>query len=57
MICCLMKLLCQQGKGFGNKIWNAFRLIKGWEVADIEQPEYASIALDWYYLKISKSIN
>ena len=32
--------LCQQGKGFGNKIWNAFRLINGWEVADIEQPSY-----------------
>jgi len=46
--------LCQQGKGFGNKIWNAFRLIKGWEVADIEQPEYASIALDWYTSKFQK---
>ena len=30
--------LCQQGKAFGNKIWNAFRLIEGWEVAEIEQP-------------------
>ena len=46
--------LCQQGKGFGNKIWNAFRLINGWEVADIEQPEYASIALDWYTSKFQK---
>lgn len=46
--------LCQQGKGFGNKIWNAFRLIDGWEVAEIEQPEYASIALDWYTSKFQK---
>jgi valyl-tRNA synthetase len=30
--------LCQQGKAFGNKIWNAFRLIKGWEVIEITQP-------------------
>lgn len=46
--------LCQQGKGFGNKIWNAFRLIEGWEVAEIEQPEYASIAIDWYTSKFQK---
>ncbi len=46
--------LCQQGKGFGNKIWNAFRLIDGWAVAEIEQPEYASIAIDWYTSKFQK---
>ena len=46
--------LCQQGKGFGNKIWNAFRLIEGWAVAEIEQPEYASIAIDWYTSKFQK---
>jgi valyl-tRNA synthetase len=40
--------LCQQGKAFGNKIWNAFRLIQGWEVQDMPQPEYAQKALDWY---------
>ena len=40
--------LCQQGKSFGNKIWNAFRLIKGWEVKDIPQPLHAKNALDWY---------
>jgi valyl-tRNA synthetase len=44
--------LCNQGKGFANKIWNAFRLIKGWEVADIEQPEYAKIAIKWYEAKL-----
>ena len=46
--------LCQQGKGFGNKIWNAFRLIEGWEIAEIEQPEYPSIAIDWYTSKFQK---
>lgn len=46
--------LCQQGKGFGNKIWNAFRLIQGWEVAEIEQPKYAKIALEWYASKFQK---
>jgi valyl-tRNA synthetase len=40
--------LCQQGKAFGNKIWNAFRLIRGWEVQDMPQPDYAQKALDWY---------
>ncbi len=40
--------LCQQGKSFANKIWNAFRLVKGWEVADIEQPQSSKIALEWY---------
>ncbi|WP_271405172.1 valine--tRNA ligase [Tenacibaculum soleae] len=44
--------LCQQGKGFANKIWNAFRLVKGWEVdATIEQPEAAKIGLEWYNAK------
>ena len=43
--------LCQQGKAFGNKIWNAFRLIQGWNVEDIEQPEYAAKALNWYDAK------
>lgn len=45
--------LCQQGKGFVNKIWNAFRLIKGWEenATDKEQPEAAKKALAWYEAK------
>ncbi|KAB1158680.1 valine--tRNA ligase [Tenacibaculum aiptasiae] len=44
--------LCQQGKGFANKIWNAFRLVKGWEVdAALEQPEAAKIGLEWYNAK------
>ncbi|MGN0212627.1 MAG: valine--tRNA ligase [Muribaculaceae bacterium] len=40
--------LCEQGRNFNNKIWNAFRLVKGWEIADIEQPEYARIAIKWF---------
>jgi valyl-tRNA synthetase len=48
--------LCQQGKAFGNKIWNAFRLIEGWEVAEIEQPDYAVIAIDWYHAKFQKTL-
>ena len=49
--------LCQQGKGFANKIWNAFRLIKGWEVdASLGQPETAKIGLDWYEAKFQKTI-
>jgi valyl-tRNA synthetase len=41
--------LCQQGKQFANKIWNAFRLVKGWEIdAKINQPETAKIGLKWY---------
>lgn len=47
---------CQQGKAFANKIWNAFRLIDGWEVADIEQPEYAKIAIDWYQNKFQQTL-
>jgi valyl-tRNA synthetase len=48
--------LCQQGKAFGNKIWNAFRLIEVWEVAEIEQPDYAVIAIDWYHAKFQKNL-
>ena len=48
--------LCQQGKAFGNKIWNAFRLIEGWEVAEIKQPDYAVIAIDWYHAKFQKTL-
>ncbi len=48
--------LCQQGKAFGNKVWNAFRLISGWEVANIEQPESSKIALEWYESKFQKTL-
>jgi len=48
--------LCGQGRNFSNKIWNAFRLIKGWEVAEFEQPESAIEAINWFENKISKTI-
>ena len=40
--------LCEQGRNFNNKIWNAFRLVKGWQTADTEQPESAAIATRWF---------
>lgn len=49
--------LCNQGKAFTNKIWNAFRLIKGWEVSsDIAQPESAKAAIEWYEAKLQKTL-
>ncbi|WP_224489809.1 valine--tRNA ligase [Robertkochia flava] len=49
--------LCQQGKGFANKIWNAFRLVKSWEVNDaLEQPEAAERAIAWYKSKFSLTL-
>ena len=47
--------LCEQGRNFNNKIWNAFRLVKGWEVADIEQPEYARLATEWFDAMLTKT--
>ncbi len=47
--------LPEQGRNFTSKIWNSFRLIKGWEVADIEQPESAKIATKWLEQRIAKS--
>ena len=40
--------LCQQGANFANKIWNAFRLVKGWDVADLDQPQASQLGLEWY---------
>ncbi len=47
--------LCEQGRNFNNKIWNAFRLVKGWQVADIEQPESAAIATRWFDAMLKKT--
>ncbi len=47
--------LCEQGRNFNNKIWNAFRLVKGWEVADQEQPECSRIACQWFEAKLRQT--
>ena len=47
--------LCEQGRNFNNKIWNAFRLVKGWQVADMEQPEYARLATGWFEAMLAKT--
>ena len=47
--------LCEQGRNFNNKIWNAFRLVKGWEVADDEQPESSKLAVDWFGAKLRQA--
>ncbi|MBF1469430.1 valine--tRNA ligase [Prevotella pallens] len=48
--------LCEQGRNFNNKIWNAFRLVQGWETADVEQPEANKIAIKWFDAKL-KEVN
>ena len=49
--------LCNQGKGFSNKIWNAFKLIKGWEVSEtIPQPESSKVAIEWYEAKLQQAL-
>ena len=59
MIFYLMIHFANRDVNFNNKIWNAFRLVKGWEVADIEQPEYAQLATKWFdslLVKVSAEI-
>ena len=46
--------LCQQGKNFSNKIWNAFRLVKGWEIAELPQPEYSLKGIEWYTARFNE---
>ena len=48
--------LCEQGRNFNNKIWNALRLLKGWESADIAQPGSSKIAIRWFDAKLSQTI-
>lgn len=49
--------LCNQGKAFSNKIWNAFKLIKGWEVSDASpQPESSKVAIEWYETKLQRTL-
>ncbi len=47
--------LCEQGRNFNNKIWNAFRLVKGWQSADIEQPEANAVAVRWFDAKLRQA--
>lgn len=49
--------LCEQGRNFSNKIWNALRLVKGWDVnMDIEQPAYAKAGIEWFEAKFNESL-
>ncbi|MBD5186976.1 MAG: valine--tRNA ligase [Bacteroidales bacterium] len=49
--------LCEQGRNFCNKIWNAFRLVKGWNCDDsIEQPESSRLGVEWFAAKLSKTL-
>ena len=47
--------LCEQGRNFNNKIWNAFRLVKGWQVADVEQTQAAKTATVWFEAKLKQT--
>jgi len=46
--------LCQQGKNFANKIWNAFRLVNGWEIAELPQPDYSLKGIEWYTARFNQ---
>ncbi len=49
--------LCQQGSAFCNKIWNAFRLIQGWEVSnDIQQPDSNKVSIKWFDAKLKEQV-
>ena len=49
--------LCTQGRNFSNKIWNAYRLVKGWEVNEvIDQPQSAKVAIEWYQAKFQQTL-
>ena len=47
---------CEQGRNFANKIWNAFRLIDGWEVLDFDQPDHAKAAIAWFEARLNQTL-
>ena len=49
--------LCEQGRNFNNKIWNAFRLVNGWDVDEnLAQPDYSRLAIDWFQNKLNATL-
>lgn len=48
--------LIEQGRNFGNKIWNSFRLIKGWECKDMQQPQSSALAVEWFNNLLDKNL-